>query len=230
LSFSFRQLERLPQALLLAVALHLAAAVILPLWPEPAAPPRPRPRRLSDTPQLLQWSRQLQRGAATPLVAGAPLALDAIPLPPPPPPEALGGFAPAPAAPIAERDQPWSHTSAAAVLTTSLAWLPLEQEGFNPADPQQQSVRRRQRWLSAEHGQLLNRLWAAAVSPGAVEPSPSPPAAGPTLEWRPVDRQALLGLGLTGELQGVSLVQERQVTLVWRERGRWWLVRRANPL
>lgn len=230
MSFSFRQLERLPQALLLAVAIHLVAAVTLPLWPHSAAPPRPRPRRLSDTPQLLHWSRQLQRGAATPLVVGAPLGLDTIPLPPPPPPEALGALAPPPATPIVEQEQPWSHTSAAAVLAASLAWLPLEQQGFNPAAPEQQSVRRRQRWLSAEQGQLLNRLWAAAVSPGAVEASPPSPSHEPALEWRAVDREALQGLGLTGELQGVSLVKERQVTLVWRQRGRWWLVRPAQAI
>jgi hypothetical protein len=105
-------------------------------------------------------------------------------------------------------------------LATSLAWLPPPKEGFNPADPQQQSIRRRQRWLSAEQGQLLNQLWTAAGIP----------VSGHDLEWRAVDLQALSGLGLTGELHGVSLVQDRQVSLIWRERGRWWLVRRADPL
>ena len=203
---------------MLAATLHLAAAVILPLWPQPAAPSRPRANRFSDTPQLLQWSSQLQRSAATPLVQGMPLGLDSIPLPPPPPLEALGDLPSAPATATAEREEPWSHSSAASVLATAIAWLPPEQQGFNPADPEQQSIRRRQRWLSAEQGQLLDRLWVAAVS--------TTNAPEPGYEWRAVAPEALRDLGLSGELQGVSLVQERKVTLVWRDRGRWWLVQR----
>lgn len=225
MSFSFLPLDQLRRqqasplllAPLLALGLHGGVLAVLALAPDPAPAPGQRKSRRVDTPQLLRLSRQLQPAAATDLPVVLPAAVEALPLPPPPPP----ADADAQAAPV-QTPPPESLpvASAAEVMAAAIAWLPAPLEGFDPAAPLQQGIRRRQRWLTVDQAEQLNRLWERSSGPAqAAEPAVAHSA------WRSVDREALRVLDLPGHPHGVSLVHGQQLTLIWHERGRWWLIR-----
>jgi len=224
---SFRLLKRLsrfewgasplPLALSLAIAFNGAVVWLLLAHSTTSPDQRPLPSD-ADTPRLLELARGLKAAGLDqpPPVLPSHQSLDPLPLPPPPPPlDAL------PAERAVGISDGWQPREAADVLAGAIAWLPPEREGFRPADPFQQAIRRRQRWLLARQVDQLKTLWDGAAERRS--------AGG--LEWRSLPGIAVQQLDLRepslAQLHGASLVHGQQLTLLWREQGRWWLIRSA---
>ena len=151
LRFSYRRFKRfswagvggsrLPLALSLAIVLNGAAVCALLAQPSTSPAQVSNPSH-ADTPRLLRLARSLK---AAPLAQAQPalplpLNLDPLPLPPPPPPlDAM------PREPVLEAAEGWNPREPGAVLAGATAWIPVVREGFEPPDPFQQGIRRRQR-------------------------------------------------------------------------------------
>ncbi len=225
LTFSFRRFERfscagvggsrLPLALSLAIAANGAAVCALVAQPS-TSPVRVSNPSDADTPRLLRLVRSLKAAPLAQAQPALPLNLDPLPLPPPPPPlEAL------PPEPVVEASDGWNPREPVAVLSSALAWIPPAREGFDPSDPFLQGIRRRQRWLKLRQADQLQALWDGA----------SERRSSGGLEWRALNRSVLEQLDLPPtapvQLHGLSLVQGQQLTLIWWEQGRWWLIRAA---
>jgi len=208
-----------PLGLGLVTALGLHAVVLcgLALAPQPS-PPRPRWPLPSDTPELLRLGRQLRQPLTpNPLSLALPGGVDWLP-PPPPPSAALAAEAQAVAREgWAEQGLPGSVATA---LQMSLAWVPASL----PAEARTAAaweLRRRQRWLSPAQARGLELAWGAG---GSAETPPAGLSPGSDLSWRRVEPGSLAFLP-SGGLHGLSLLDGRQLTLVWRKGGALWLVR-----
>ena len=148
-------------------------------------------------------------------------------LPPPPPLELAASVGPAPSAPAQWR---WSRADAqlppqaSRALELALAWLPRE-SGSAPAallqSPEAVEIRRRQLWLTPDQALLLQRLWDSG-RPALWRQTPLPAGSAS----RQVQPQALAALGLDAP-HGFSLVEGRDLLLIWRSEGQWWLLRTA---
>ena len=228
LRFSFRRFERfscagvggsrLPLALSLAIAVNGAAVCALVAQPS-TSPVRDSKPSHADTPRLLRLARSLKAAPLAPVQPALPLPLNLDPLPLPPPPPPLDAM---PREPVLEAADGWNPREPGPVLAGAIAWIPATREGFEPADPFQQGIRRRQRWLLKRQADQLQALWDGALERRFSE----------GLEWRALHQSALQQLDLPAtapaQLQGLSLVQGRQLTLIWRDQGSWWLIRQAT--
>ena len=238
LNFSFPFLRPVPDAaapqhapwrrwwFLAALALAVHA-----VWMLGAAPPRPAGRPLSrlaspadDTPELLRLNR----------AAGSPAALPTVPLTPlpPPPPALLPKGAPAPLAVpgpvqpgLAPPPLPTRLPEAVAALRLVIAQAPGAAIATGDRDAPV-AMQRRLWWLTAAQEPLVLDLWQRA----AAEPAP-PDGLGPLPDEialrrsSPADRS---GLG-PGDWHGHTLLGRQAALLLWRQAGRWWLVRIPMP-
>jgi hypothetical protein len=156
-----------------------------------------------------------------------PLSLPGPELLPPPPPLELApaSVGPAPSAPSPWR---WSRadaqlpSQASRALELALAWLPRE-SGSAPApllqSPEALEIRRRQLWLTSDQALQLQRLWDSGRT--ALWRQAPLPAGSASRQVQPL---ALAALGLDGP-HGFSLVDGRDLLLIWRSEGHWWLLR-----
>ena len=232
MSSSFPPLEAWPGLLRtrlgigVSVALLLHAGVLLGLASRDASSPRSTAVVLpTDTPDLLRLSSRLQQQQRIPLLPLARLGMADLKLselpPPPPPPESFETEAAAPVWPWFDAEQR-IPASPASALELSLAWIPSEQRRGAAADPASVEMRRRQLWLTPSQATAINALWERGQRSSQ---GPDGLRAQEGWQWRLVPEEALQRLGLPPRAHGFTLLDGRQLQIVWRQKGQTWLLR-----
>ena len=199
-----------------ALLLHGGALLILAASPE-SAPRRPGAAMPAETPELLRLSTRLQQQRPR---RAANLDLSDL-LPPPPPPPSLEMEAASAPWPWFGADQLIPATPASAV-ELSLAWIPADQRRGGGTGAASVELRRRQLWLTPAQAAALDGLWERGQRSSE---GPDGVTAQEGWQWRLVSDAALQRWGLPPRAHGFTLLDGRQLQLVWRQRGQTWLLR-----